>query len=99
MFTSAVAREYGTGGIDLSCIRLGQPLGMAGKPCFWDACQEFILDKKTPGMRFDQCLQGFCSLKISVTMSCGDLAVWAIMGMRKASASVETATDWRNAKG
>jgi hypothetical protein len=27
---------------------------------FLGACQEYILDKKAPDTRFDQCLQGFC---------------------------------------
>ena len=37
---------------------------------FLDACQEYILDKKAPGTRFDQCLQGFRVIKEAPTMGC-----------------------------
>jgi hypothetical protein len=47
------------------------------KPRFWGACQENILDNKTFGTRFDQCLRGNRVLKISVTMRCGVLATCA----------------------
>jgi hypothetical protein len=46
---------------------------------FLDACQEYILDKKTPDMRFDQCLQGFRDLKKAATMACTISAFCAIM--------------------
>jgi hypothetical protein len=40
------------------------------KSCFWGACQEYIIDNKAPGARFDQCLRGFRVLKKSVMMTC-----------------------------
>ena len=61
------------------------------KPGFWGVCQENIIDKWTIDTRFDQCLQGFRSLKISVTMSCGILALCAIIIVRKAAAVAEAA--------
>jgi len=37
-------------------------------------CQEFILDTEALDTRFDQCLRGFCVLKIVPTLGCGILA-------------------------
>jgi hypothetical protein len=56
---------------------------VAKKPCF-APCQEYILDRKAAGTRFDQCLQGFRVLKIVVIMTCTKSAIYAIMGERKA---------------
>jgi hypothetical protein len=49
------------------------------KARFLACCQENILDTKASDNRYDQCLQGFRSSKISVTMSCGTFAVYANM--------------------
>jgi hypothetical protein len=53
---------------------------------FFAPCQEYILDKKAPGTRFDQCLQGFRVTKKVVIMTCTLSAFCAKMGARKASA-------------
>jgi hypothetical protein len=44
---------------------------------FWGDCQEYILDNKAPGLRFDQCLQGFRDLKKAATMACTNSALCA----------------------
>jgi hypothetical protein len=44
---------------------------------FLGACQEYILDKKAPDTRFDQCLQGFRDLKKAATMACTNSAFCA----------------------
>jgi hypothetical protein len=50
-----------------------------GKDRFLGHRQENILDTEAPGTRFDQCLQGFRILKISVIMTCTNSSLYAIM--------------------
>jgi hypothetical protein len=47
------------------------------KAWIFSACQEYMVDKKAPDTRFDQCLQGFRVLKKLPTMGCTVFPVYA----------------------
>jgi hypothetical protein len=65
-----VRLSLGGGGCDFAPLRLK-------RGGFWGICQEYILDKRAPDTRFDQCLQGFRVLKKGVIMTCTNSAFYA----------------------